>query len=137
MVLASLVHYPERIRCGVDVVGISNFVSFLENTKPYRRQLRRNEYGDERDPDMRAFLESISPLSRADEIRADLLVIQGANDPRVPVSESRRIVERLRELGREVWYLEFDDEGHGLRMPLNLAYAAAVGHRFAQHCLEP
>ncbi len=136
MVLASLVHFPDRIRCGVDVVGISDFVTFLENTEDYRRDLRRAEYGDERDPTMRTFLESISPLRRADEIEADLLVIQGANDPRVPAEESRQIVARLRELGREVWYVEFDDEGHGVQLPLNAAYTAMVGGAFARHCLE-
>jgi dipeptidyl aminopeptidase/acylaminoacyl peptidase len=136
MVLASMVHYADRIRCGVDTVGISNWVTFLENTREYRRDLRRAEYGDERDPAMRAFLESISPANRADEITGMLLVIQGENDPRVPVTESRQMVDRLRELGREVWYAEFADEGHGVRLPLNAAYTATLAFTFAQNCLQ-
>ena len=113
MVLASLVHYSDRLRAGVDYVGISNFVTFLENTEDYRRDLRRPEYGDERDPEMRAFLESISPSNRADEITSALFVVQGANDPRVPESESEQIVEEVREQGRPVWYMLAKNEGHG------------------------
>ena len=113
MVLACLVHYGERIRAGVDVVGISNFVTFLENTKDYRRDLRRVEYGDERDPKMRAFLESISPLNHVDKITSALLVGQGANDPRVPQSEADQIVAKVRESGKEAWYFLALDEGHG------------------------
>jgi dipeptidyl aminopeptidase/acylaminoacyl peptidase len=135
MVLASMVHYADRIRCGVDTVGISNWVTFLANTSAYRQDLRRAEYGDERDPTTRAFLEAISPANRADEIAGKLLIIQGENDPRVPVTESRQIVDRLRELGRDVWYAEFADEGHGIRLPLNAAYTAVLGFTFAQECL--
>jgi acetyl esterase/lipase len=94
MVLASLVHYSDRLAAGVKRVGISNFVSFLTNTEDYRRDLRRAEYGDERDPVMRAFLERISPLNNVDRIRRPLLIIQGANDPRVPASESEQIYRR-------------------------------------------
>jgi dipeptidyl aminopeptidase/acylaminoacyl peptidase len=113
IVLASAVHYGDRLKAGVDVVGISNFVSFLENTEEYRREFRRHEYGDERDPEMRAFLEAISPLSNADRIDIPLLVVQGRNDPRVPASESEQIVRALRERGRPVWYIEALNEGHG------------------------
>ena len=113
LVLASTVHYSHRLRAGVDVVGISNFVTFLENTEDYRRPFRRFEYGDERDPEMRAFLERISPLNNVDRIDTPLLVVQGRNDPRVPASESEQIVAALRERGRPVWYIEALNEGHG------------------------
>lgn len=113
LVLASAVHYSDRLRAGVDVVGISNFVTFLENTEDYRRAFRRYEYGDERDPEMRAFLERISPLNNVERIGIPLLVVQGRNDPRVPASESEQIVQALRDRGRPVWYIEALNEGHG------------------------
>lgn len=122
MVLASLVHFSERIRCGVDNVGISNFVTFLENTESYRRDLRRVEYGDERDPDMRAFLQSISPLSNAGRIRSPLFVVQGENDPRVPASEARQIVTAVEKNGVDVWSLFAKDEGHGFAKKHNRDY---------------
>lgn len=135
MVLASLVHFGERIRCGVDVVGVSNFVTFLENTAPYRRDLRRAEYGDERDPEMRRFLESISPLNAAHRIVSPLMVVQGANDPRVPVGESRQMVERVRANDRSVSYIEAADEGHGFRKPWNALYARAAETDRLASCL--
>ena len=107
------VHYSDRLKAGVDVVGISNFVTFLENTEDYRRELRRHEYGDERDPDMRAILEKISPINNVDRIDIPLLVVQGRNDPRVPARQSEQIVRALRERGRPVWYIEALNEGHG------------------------
>ena len=113
MALASAVHYSDRLKAGVDVVGISNFVTFLENTEEYRRELRRREYGDERDPDMRAFLERISPLNNVDRIKLPLMVVQGQNDPRVPVTESEQIVAALRQRGQPVWYIKALNEGHG------------------------
>lgn len=113
MVLASLVHYSDRLRGGVDLVGISHFVTFLRSTQGYRRDLRRAEYGDERDPAMRAFLEAISPLTNAHRIRAPLLVVQGANDPRVPRSEAEQIVRAVRSNGVPVWYVLARNEGHG------------------------
>ncbi|MEZ4385519.1 MAG: S9 family peptidase [Nannocystaceae bacterium] len=119
MTLASAVHYADRIRGAVDIVGISNFVSFLENTKPYRQDLRRAEYGDERDPEMRAFLESISPLRQAAKITKPLFVIQGRNDPRVPASEAEQIVATMKGTGTPVWYLEAKDEGHGFKKKTN------------------
>ena len=111
--LASAVHFSDRLRAGVDSVGISNFVSFLENTEDYRRNLRRREYGDERDPDMRAFLQAISPLNNVNRIDIPLLVVQGQNDPRVPVSESEQIVKALRDRQQAVWYINALNEGHG------------------------
>lgn len=119
MVLASMTHYNDRLKCGIDVVGISNFVTFLRNTKPYRRDLRRVEYGDERDPKMREHLESISPTSNAHKITKPMLIVQGLNDPRVPVSEAEQMLKAIRKNGGEVWYLLAKDEGHGFRKKNN------------------
>ena len=102
MSLASLVHYSDRLRGGIDVVGISNFVTFLESTSAYRRNLRRPEYGDERLTKMRAYLNRISPLNNAARISKPLLVVQGLNDPRVPASESQQMVAKIRGRGGEV-----------------------------------
>jgi dipeptidyl aminopeptidase/acylaminoacyl peptidase len=113
MVLASLMHYSDRLRGGVDIVGISDFISFLENTEAYRRDLRRAEYGDERDPEMRAFFERISPLRNAHRITTPLFVIHGQNDPRVPISEAEQIVSQVRALDRPVWFMKALNEGHG------------------------
>ena len=113
MVLASSVHYSDRLKAAVEIVGISNFVTFLENTKDYRRDLRRVEYGDERDPDMRKFLEKISPNNDVKKITVPMFVAQGQNDPRVPVTESEQIVESLRNENKTVWYMNALNEGHG------------------------
>jgi dipeptidyl aminopeptidase/acylaminoacyl peptidase len=113
MVLASLMHYSDRLRGGVNIVGISDFISFLENTEAYRRDLRRVEYGDERDPEMRAFFERISPLRNAHRITTPLFVIHGQNDPRVPITEAEQIVEQVRSRGRPVWFMRALNEGHG------------------------
>lgn len=122
MSLASLATYPDRFRCGVDVVGISNFVTFLEKTESYRRDLRRVEYGDERDPAMRSFLENISPLNNAGKIRSPLFVVQGENDPRVPAGEARQIVAAMKSSGVPVWSLFAKDEGHGFQKKNNRDY---------------
>jgi len=135
MVLASLVAYGERLRGGIDVVGISNFVTFLTNTADYRRDLRRAEYGDERDPAMRAFLQKISPLSRAEAIRRPLLVVQGLRDPRVPASESEQLVAQLRAQGGEVWYLAAKDEGHGFRKKTNRDFYQQTAATFLERQL--
>jgi len=119
MTLASLVSYSDRLRGGVDVVGISNFNTFLNNTSAYRQDLRRQEYGDERDPKMRAFFSRISPFNNSTSIRRPLLVVQGLNDPRVPASESEQMVARVRANGGEAWYLAAKDEGHGFRKKSN------------------
>ena len=119
MVLASAVHYSDRLKAAVDVVGISNFVTFLENTQDYRRDLRRAEYGDERIPAMREHLQNISPLNHVDKIKVPMLVIQGHNDPRVPVTEAEQIVEALRAKGQPVWYMNALNEGHGFRKKEN------------------
>ena len=119
MVLASAVHYSDRLLGAVDIVGISNFVTFLQNTKDYRRDLRRVEYGDERDPAMRAYLNKISPLNNVDKITIPMLIAQGENDPRVPVTESKQIVEALRNQGQTVWFMNALNEGHGYRKKEN------------------
>ncbi len=113
MVLASAVHFSDRLKAAVDIVGISNFVTFLENTQDYRRDLRRVEYGDERDPAMRAHLEKISPLNNVQKIDVPMFIVQGQNDPRVPVTESEQMVEALRAQGLPVWYMNALNEGHG------------------------
>ena len=184
MVLASLVHYSARLKCGIDMVGISNFVTFLENTADYRRDLRRLKYGipftllsltvhsithsivflvantlyvelysfhqrsplplplsvsqfhpdnmllrrthalaragDERQPDMRAFLTGISPLTNVAKIQRPLFIIQGANDPRVPLSEAEQIHQGVQANGQEAWYMVAADEGHGFAKKANV-----------------
>jgi len=122
MVLASLVHFNDKIKCGVDVVGISNFVTFLENTEEYRRDLRRVEYGDERDPKMREYLNKTAPINNASKITKPLFVVQGLNDPRVPVTESEQIVKEVRNNKGKVWYLLAKDEGHGFQKKSNRDY---------------
>ena len=119
MVLASAVHYSDRLSAAVDIVGISSFVTFLENTQDYRRDLRRVEYGDERDPDMRAHLEKISPLNNVEKISVPMFVVQGENDPRVPVTEATQMVAALRDQGNTVWYMNALNEGHGYRKKEN------------------
>ena len=135
MVLASLVHFSDRLAAGIERVGISNFVTFLKNTQGYRRDLRRVEYGDERDPDMRAFLERISPLNQVEKITSPMLISQGLNDPRVPASESEQIVEALRERNVPVWYVLARDEGHGFRKKVNRDYLMAATALFLERHL--
>ncbi len=119
MTLACMVHYNDRLRCGNDIVGISNFVTFLNNTQDYRRDLRRVEYGDERDPKMREHLEKISPNRNADKIKKPLFVVQGQQDPRVPYTEAEQMVEAIRKNGGKVWYMMATDEGHGFAKKKN------------------
>jgi dipeptidyl aminopeptidase/acylaminoacyl peptidase len=119
MTLAVSTFYSNRIRCSIDVVGISNLATFLERTESYRRDLRRVEYGDERDPKMREFLERIAPMNNIEKIRKPMFVVAGENDPRVPVSESEQIVAALKKEGTPVWYLMAKDEGHGFRKKPN------------------
>jgi dipeptidyl aminopeptidase/acylaminoacyl peptidase len=136
MVLASAVHFGDRLKAAVDIVGISSFVTFLENTQDYRRDLRRAEYGDERDPDMRAHFEKISPVNNVEKITVPLFVVQGENDPRVPVTESIQIVEALRERGDTVWYMNALNEGHGYRKKENRdIYQQATVMFFKAHLL--
>lgn len=119
MVLASMVHFNDQLRCGVDIVGISNFLTFLKNTQDYRRDLRRVEYGDERIPAMAEHLKAISPALNSAKIKKPLFVVQGKNDPRVPLSEAEQMVKAIRVQGGKVWYLMAKDEGHGFAKKKN------------------
>lgn len=122
MTLAASFLYSDLIRCSVDIVGISNFNTFLKNTESYRRDLRRAEYGDERDPKMAAFFESISPSNHTDRIKKPLFIIQGGNDPRVPYTESIQMKEKIKQQGGTVWFLMAKDEGHGFRKKNNVDF---------------
>jgi dipeptidyl aminopeptidase/acylaminoacyl peptidase len=119
MSYASMIQFNQRLVAGISVVGISNFVTFLNNTSGYRRDLRRVEYGDERDVRMKDFLLRVSPLTNAARIRAPMLIIQGANDPRVPVTESTQMVAAIRKNNAEAWYMLAKDEGHGFQKKTN------------------
>ncbi len=119
MSYASMIEYDKRLAAGISVVGISNFVTFLTNTSGYRRDLRRVEYGDERDRRMRDFLLKISPLTNVAKIKKPMLIVQGANDPRVPVSEAAQMLKAIRENGAEAWYILAKDEGHGFQKQSN------------------
>ncbi len=119
MTMAVATMYNDKIRCALDVVGISNFNTFLKNTEPYRKDLRRVEYGDERDPETAAFLEKISPLNHTDKIKKPIYIVQGQNDPRVPFTEAVQMKDRIKENGGTVWFLMAKDEGHGFRKKNN------------------
>jgi dipeptidyl aminopeptidase/acylaminoacyl peptidase len=112
MVLAQVTNYPELWAAGIDVVGICNFVTFLEKTSGYRRSHREKEYGNLRDH--REFLEKISPINHVDKIKCPMMVIHGKNDPRVPIEEAEQIVAALKKREIPVEYLRYEDEGHGL-----------------------
>jgi dipeptidyl aminopeptidase/acylaminoacyl peptidase len=119
MTLAVAYLYNDKIRCSLDVVGISNFNTFMKNTEAYRRDLRRVEYGDERDPEMAKYFESIAPLNHTDQIRKPIFIVQGGNDPRVPFTESIQMKDKIRQNGGTVWFLMAKDEGHGFRKKNN------------------
>ena len=119
MVLAVAGHYNDRIAGVIDLYGISDFITFLNNTEGYRRDLRRAEYGDERDPKMRAVFERIAPIKMSARMKKPMMVFQGANDPRVPRTESEQMVATLRAQGTEVWYVLAKDEGHGIQKKAN------------------
>jgi dipeptidyl aminopeptidase/acylaminoacyl peptidase len=119
MTLAVATNYNDRIKCALDIVGISNFNTFLKNTESYRRDLRRVEYGDERDSAMHAYFEKIAPLNNATKIKKPLFIVQGGNDPRVPRTEAIQMADKMRSTGNEIWYLEAKDEGHGFRKKNN------------------
>ena len=136
MVLASLEHFGSRIKAGIDIVGIANFITFLENTAAYRRDLRRAEYGDERDEKMRAVFQRINPTANADKIESALLVAHGRNDPRVPFSEAVQIADIVRGRGRSVWTVYANNEGHGFSKKDNADYLRAVQAVFLRDQLE-
>ncbi len=135
MTLASAFHFNGRICCTVDVVGISNFVSFFERTSPYRRDLRRVEYGDERDPKIREFFEKIAPLNHSAEITKPMFIVAGRNDPRVPAHEGEQMAAAIRKNGAPVWYLIADDEGHGFAKKKNQDFQFAATVMFVKEFL--
>ena len=135
MSLACMTHFNDRVRGGIDIVGISNFVTFLEHTEGYRRDLRRVEYGDERIPQMREFLQKISPLTNAKKITKPMFVVQGKNDPRVPVTEAEQMVAAIKTNGAPVWYLMAKDEGHGFARKANADFQFFSTIRFLQDYL--
>jgi len=136
MTLAVSTMYSDRIAASIDVVGISNFVTFLERTESYRRDLRRVEYGDERDPEMRQFLEKIAPLNNSAKIKKPLFVVQGKNDPRVPYQEADQIVASVKQSGTPVWYMMANDEGHGFGKKVNADYLFFSGISFLNTYLD-
>jgi dipeptidyl aminopeptidase/acylaminoacyl peptidase len=136
MALAMATHYSERIAGAIARVGISNFVSFLENTESYRRDNRRIEYGDERNPEMRAFQLGISPLTHASRIRKPLMIVHGMNDPRVPYSEALQIVQAVRRNGTPVWFLAAEDEGHGFKKSANATFLFRATLEFTRQALQ-
>ena len=135
MALAVGARYSDQVRCLLDIVGISNLVTFLQSTDPYRRDLRRVEYGDERDPEMRAFLERIAPVNNAHKLKKPLFVVQGKNDPRVPLSEAEQMVSMARKNGTPVWYLMAKDEGHGFAKKKNADFQFYATILFMQEYL--
>jgi dipeptidyl aminopeptidase/acylaminoacyl peptidase len=137
MTLASMTHYNDRFRCAVDVVGISNWVTFLEHTEAYRRDLRRAEYGDERDPKMRERLLAMSPLTNASRISKPMFIVQGRNDPRVPYTEAEQMVAAIKKNGGPVWYLLAKDEGHGFSKKKNQDFQFLATLKFVEdHLLK-
>lgn len=135
MAFASSVLFADRIAGSVAVVGISNIATFLEHTESYRRDLRRAEYGDERDAQMRAFMESTAPLNNADRITKPILVVAGLNDPRVPYTEAEQIVATLKKRGTPVWFILAKDEGHGFAKKPNADYQFYATVEFARETL--
>jgi dipeptidyl aminopeptidase/acylaminoacyl peptidase len=127
--------YNDRIRCAMPVVGMSNLVTFLEHTEEYRRDLRRAEYGDERDPAMRAYLEKIAPMNHIDAMHAPIFAIVGKNDPRVPWTESRQIIDKLNAQGTPTWFLMANDEGHGYAKKKNRDFLFNAEVLFIDRCL--
>lgn len=135
MTLAVATYYPERIRCAVDVVGISNFVTFLESTEEYRRDLRRAEYGDERDSKVREFMQRTAPVNNVSKVKRPLFIVQGKNDPRVPVGEAEQMVAALKKAQVPVWYLLAKDEGHGFAKKANADFQFYATVLFVQRYL--
>lgn len=136
MVLAVAGHYNDRIAGAIDLYGISDWVTFLQNTEGYRRDNRRAEYGDERDPKMRAVFDRIAPIRMSDRMKKPMMVFQGANDPRVPRSESEQMVAKLRAQGTEVWYVLAKDEGHGIFKKANQEAVRATEAAFLKKVLK-
>lgn len=135
MTLACAYKYNDKLKCSIDVVGISNFNTFMKNTEAYRRDLRRVEYGDERDPKMAAFFEEIAPLNHTDKIKKPLFIVQGGNDPRVPASEAIQMKDKIKLNGGAVWFLMAKDEGHGFRKKNNIDFQFYATIAFIQQYL--
>ena len=135
MTLATATNYNNRIRCALEVVGISNFNTFLKNTEGYRRDLRRQEYGDERDSAISSYFGQIAPINNAQKITKPLFIIQGSNDPRVPRNESVQMAAKVRNNGNTVWYLEAKDEGHGFRKKNNIDFQRYASVLFVRNFL--
>ena len=131
--IASL--YSDRLRAALPVVGISNLVTFLERTEAYRRDLRRVEYGDERDPKMREFMERIAPINNAQKIKIPMFIVQGGNDPRVPLNEAEQMVAKIKSNNAAVWYLMAKDEGHGFTKKKNQDFQFYATVMFIQEYL--
>jgi dipeptidyl aminopeptidase/acylaminoacyl peptidase len=127
--------YNDRIRCALPVVGMSNLVTFLEHTEEYRRDLRRVEYGDERDPKMRAYLEKIAPMNHLDAMHKPVFAVVGKNDPRVPWTESRQIIDKLNAQGTPTWFMVANDEGHGYAKKKNRDFLFDAQVLFVDKCL--
>ena len=135
MNLPTATRYNDLIACSVDIVGMSSLVTFLEHTEPYRRDLRRVEYGDERDPKMREFLERIAPINHVKDLKKPIFIIAGANDPRVPKSEADQMVAALKQQNTSVWYLAAKDEGHGFAKKKNADFQFYATVLFVQKYL--
>ena len=135
MTLAVATKYNDRISCALDIVGISNFNSFLKNTESYRRDQRRAEYGDERDPAMAAYFEKMAPLNNAQKITKPLFIVQGGNDPRVPKTEAIQMAKKVRDSKGVIWYLEAKDEGHGFSKKNNVDFLRYASIQFINQYL--
>ncbi len=135
MTLATMTHYNDQMRAAVDVVGISNFLTFFQNTSEYRKDLRRAEYGDERDPKMKEFFEKISPIASASKITKPLFIVAGFNDPRVPWTEGEQMAKTVRANGAPVWWLMAKDEGHGFAKKRNQDFQFLATTMFLQRFL--
>jgi dipeptidyl aminopeptidase/acylaminoacyl peptidase len=135
MTWAVAAYYNDKIRCALPIVGMSNLVTFLEHTEAYRRDLRRAEYGDERDPAMRAYLEKIAPMNHLDSMHKPIFAVVGKNDPRVPWTESRQILDKLNAQGTTTWFLMANDEGHGYAKKKNVDFLFDAEVMFIQEYL--
>jgi dipeptidyl aminopeptidase/acylaminoacyl peptidase len=135
MTWAVAAYYNDRIRCALPIVGMSNLVTFLEHTEAYRRDLRRVEYGHERDPAMRAYLEKIAPTNHLYAMHKPIFAVVGKNDPRVPWTESRQILDKLNTQGTTTWFLMANDEGHGYVQRKNVDFLFDPEVMFIQKCL--
>jgi dipeptidyl aminopeptidase/acylaminoacyl peptidase len=135
MTLATMKLFGDRVRCAIDVVGISDFRAFLERTEAYRRDLRRVEYGDERDPATRAFFERIAPLAYAPRVTKPMFIVAGRLDPRVPWQEGQQMFEALQASKVPSWFLVAEDEGHGFVKRENQDYLFAASVEFVRRFL--